>query len=173
MCSEEIIKVLKNKEWIEKDFDNLEIGDIVRFYNPEGELIIRKSGISEIRKVPDYYKDDDADHSNPYNADVVMLSEILLLHKAKIFIKSLVGKYASTMGRYQFRRAYKNLYDYLKYMGIDDRKKDKPHIDYLNRKESAECEYFLRDCCFDEIDIFDLLEKYGLLADETLYQNID
>ena len=164
-------KVLRNKEWTLKSVYELEIGDIIRYYSPEGRIVVYGNGVSEIRKVPDYYKDDDKDCSNPYNAEIMMLSEVLSLQDAKIFIKSLIGKYASSIGKYQFLRAYKSLYDYLADIGINVRERNKPHIDYLTKEELVECEDFLR-YYVAKIDISDLLEKYGLLADETILKEI-
>jgi len=162
-------KVLKNKEWILKDNNDLETGDIIRYYSPEGKVLVRKYGISELRKISDCYKDDDKNHSNSYNAEIIMLSELLSLKDSKLFIKSLIGKYAASLGRYKFKDVYKSLYDYLREVGINARKRDKPHIDYLTKEELIVCEDFLR-YCIAEIDISDVLEKYGLLADESLFQ---
>lgn len=168
--SERIIKVLKNKKWIitTTDFDNLNIGDVIRYYDSEEKIIINKSGLSEVRKIEYFYFKE-----NPTElciAEFIFLSEILSLQDAKLFIKSLIGKYANCIGRYQFRRVYTNLYNYLKEIGIDIRKRPKSHIDYLTREELIECEDFLRYCITDMgMDISDLLEKYGLLADEVLF----
>jgi hypothetical protein len=55
--SRRLVKVLKNGEWIETQFEKIKKGDIIRLYEPSGELVRGFGGETEFEAICDAYMD--------------------------------------------------------------------------------------------------------------------